>query len=418
VAVEQADPPVFAGRPEVAADQPTVASGGDSSYADVAFRETLANGGSTQTRVLMSRLRAGLFDPTTQPDGLTTASTNQADQPAMALNEYGRGWITSTHTDSHALYAGHLNTNGALTGVIQVDSVPNFSVPFATPATAGLSSTLIAWQEDPGLIGTQEIRVRYAPDGTTLGPELVVSNPAQGATDAADGLAAAGDSGGDAAVAWVQGPAGARQIVVAQMYQTPGPFAPVPSSQYVRSNQPTLRWNPVKGRWGPIRYSVSVDGFPVAQTYSSSIAIPVPLRDGPHRWAVLAANPAGLTSSMSPANVWVDTVAPTGRVSLTGKLLAGSAVHAYVRYHDRPPPQPGARASGVGTVQIRWGDGRSDKVTHGKYHTYRRPGRYRITVRITDRAGNVDTIRRLVRIRAKGSPKAKAPAGSGKGKHP
>lgn len=400
VALAQADPASVGGAREVSADKPSVASGGDSSYAVVAFRETFSSGFSTQTRVLTSRLRAGTFDPTTQPDGLSASSGSQADQPALVVNEYGRGWVTSTHTDSHAVFAGHLTTNGVLTGVVRVDSLQSVSPPFAVPATAGLASTLIAWQRDPGLGGAPEIRVRYAGDGSDLGPELVLSNPAQGATDAADGLVAGGDSRGDAAIAWMQGAPAQRQIVVAQMYQPPGRFAAAVGSRYVRSRQPTLTWKPARGQWGPIRYAVAVDGVFVGQTYSTSIRVPVPLADGPHSWSVLATNPPGLTSTMSPARVWVDTVAPTATLSLSGKRLVGVSVHAFVRYADRPPAQPGARASGVLRVRINWGDRTRSKIAHRASHAYRRPGRYKITVTVSDRAGNVHRIKRMIRILA------------------
>src|SRR6202023_612711 len=99
--------------------------------------------------------------------------------------------------------------------------LPNASPPDAVPAIAGLFSDLIAWQHDPGASQMPEIRARYAPGGSGLGPELVLSAPLQGPTDAAAGLAGAGDVAGDAAVAWVQGSPGALRIVVAQMYQPP-----------------------------------------------------------------------------------------------------------------------------------------------------------------------------------------------------
>lgn len=404
VVFEQADVPSLGGWQEVSADEPTIGTGGDSSYADVVFHEVLSNGSTQQSRVLMSRLRAGAFEPVTQPDGVSTPSSAQADQPGLAVSEYGRGFVTSGRTDSNQLFAGHLDTNGALDHAFRADSLQNASLPYAVPATAGLTSNLIAWQQDSGLPATPEIRVRYAPDGRNLGPELVLSTPAQGPTDAADGLTAAGDAAGNAAVAWVQKAPLDKQIVVDQMYQPPSGFVPSVVSQYVRTPQPAVSWTPARDQWGPIRYTVSVDGVQVAQTFATALRVPVPAANGAHTWQVSATNPAGLTSTMRPAGFWVDTVAPVGTLTLTGKLRPKVQLHADVRYTDAPPPLPPAAASGIADVLITWGDGSSYHITHGKYHAYKRAGRYTIIVLITDRAGNRTTLRTPVRIVAPKPP--------------
>jgi hypothetical protein len=421
VVFEQADVPSLGGWQEVSADEPTIGVGGDSSYASVVFHEVLGSGSAQQSRVLMRRLRASSFDPVSQPDGVSTSSGANADQPALAVNEYGRGFVTAAQTNSNQLFAAHLDTNGTAGGPFRVDSLQNASLPYATPATAGLTSTMIAWQQDRGVLSTPEIRLRYAPDGRSLGPELVLSTPTLGPTDAADGLSAAGDAAGDAAVAWVQGSLSARQIVVDQMYQPPSGFVPDLVFGYVRTSQPTLSWTPARAQWGPIRYLVSVDGVQFAQTFATSLALPTPLADGPHRWAVTAVNPAGLTSAMRPASFWIDTVPPQGTLTLTGKLRPKTFLKASVSYTDAPPPVPPASASGVIDVLINWGDGSSYHIRHGKFHAYERAGRYTITVVITDRAGNRVTLRDPIKIvapkpRPKPRPKhgRKPPAGKHK----
>ena len=65
---------------------------------------------------------------------------------------------------------------------------------------AGTISTMVAWQQNPGSLGRPEIRLRYAPDGSDLDPEQIISSPALGPTDADAGLAAGGDLSGDTAV--------------------------------------------------------------------------------------------------------------------------------------------------------------------------------------------------------------------------
>ncbi len=406
VVFAQADVPSLGGWQEVSADEPTIGTGGDSSYASVVFHEVFSNGSAHQSRVLMRRLRASTFDPVTQPDGLVTPGAAQADQPGLAVNEYGRGFVTSAQTDSNQLWASHLGTNGTADRPFRVDSLPNSSLPYATPATAGLTSNLIAWQQDSGLPATPEIRARYAPDGVNLGPELVLSTPTQGAADAADGLSAAGDAAGNAAVAWVQRSPVDKRIVVDQMYQPPSGFVPNLVFGYLRASQPVLSWTPARDQWGPIHYVVSVDGFEVAQTFATSLRLPAPLAEGPHSWAVRAVNPAGLTSAMRPARFWIDTVPPQGTLTLTGKFAPKKLLHASVSYTDAPPPVPPASASGVAEVLIKWGDGSSYHISHGKFHAYERAGRYTITVLITDRAGNSVTLRQPVKIvAAKPRPK-------------
>ncbi len=406
VAYEQADVPAVNGWSEISAGQASVGAGGDSSYAPVVFQETLTNGVTQQSRVMMNRLHAGLFDGITQADGLATPSVSGADQPVISDSEYGRGIVTSERTDTHQLWASLLGNNGARYATLRVDSLQNLTAPDASSGMDGLDTGLVAWQQNPGSAGISEIQARFY-NGSSLGPEQVLSSPAFGPTEATSGLATAGDVAGDAAVAWVQGTGSATRIVAAQLYQPPGGFALGSSFRYVRSLQPRLTWSPPKDPWGPVTYAVSVDGMQVGQTTGTALTVPVLLGQGPHSWDATAANPAGLSSTARPATVWVDTVAPTVKLSLTGRERAGSVLHIYVSYTDSPPPVPRADASGVASVVVKWGDGTSYRITHGKFHVYSRAGRYKLTVTVKDRAGNATTVVRQLKITAKPKPKPK-----------
>jgi hypothetical protein len=402
---EQADVPSLGGWNEVGADEPSVGAGGDSSYAAVVFRELLTNGSVTQSRVLMNRLHGSQYDGVTQPDGLSTPGPASADTPGVAVNEYGRGLVISSLDASNQLFATTLVTGEMRGQLTRVDSLQNLAPPDAVPATAGLVSTLIVWQQNPGTAGIPEIRVRYAQDGADLGPEQVVSSPGAGPTDANSGLAAAGDVAGDAAIAWLQGSAGAAEIVAAQLFQPPGPIAPLSKFRYAVSDHPLVAWSPAAETWGPVRYLVSVDGVQVAQTQSTRIRVPTTVADGPHIWQVTATNRAGLTDSPRSATVWVDTVPRRVSFTLTGRRRVGSTLHITVIYTDSPPPGPPADASGTAEVLVKWGDGSSYKITHGKFHAYRRSGRYKLTVIVKDRAGNTTTVTREVTIAPKPKPK-------------
>lgn len=398
---ERADIPALGGWSEVGADEPAIGTGGDSSYADVAYHEVLSNGSQQQSRVLVSRLHASQYDPVNQVDGLSTPGAGNADQPAVALGEYGRGFVTSEQADTGAIIASHAWTNGAIDDTFRVDTVPGAGRSYAAPGTAGLTSTLIAWQRDPGPLGSPEIRARYAPDGHNLGPEQVLSDPSRGPTDAADGLLATGDVAGDAAVVWVQGPADQREIDVAQMYQPPGAVVPVPGLRYVNSAQPMLSWIGARALWGPITYVITVDGARTGQTTADALQVPVRLPDGPHSWQVTAVNRAGGSSTTRPTRIWVDTVRPAVAFAVAGgQHQVGRAVHVAVTETDAPPPEPPADASGIASATISWGDRTHVHVGRHNSHVYRRAGRYTITVRVSDRAGNTTVVRRTIRVLA------------------
>jgi hypothetical protein len=414
VVSEQADVPGISSCGEVSAGSPAVASGGDSSYADVAFQEVLACGAAQQTRVLMNRLHGSQYDGAVAADGLSSPGVEGAGDPNVAMTEYGQGFVTSQAQVSHNVVALELGNNGASGGVFQINSFPATTPPDPVPAIAGLFSDLIAWQQDPGGTGQAEIRIRYEPRASALGPEQVVSSPGQGATDAARGLAAAGDAGGDAAIAWVQGTGASTEIVAERLYQPPGVAAPPKSTAYSRTAQPVLNWTPSSQRWGPITYTVTLDGVQIGQTAGTGIQPTAPLHDGPHSWRVTTSNPAGLTGTSRSARVFVDTVAPTLSSAVGGSRRAGTATELRLTYRDAPPASlPAADASGVAALTIRWGDGTVTRVKLGIHrvsHTYRRARRYRVTIVIVDKAGNQRTLVRRLEIK-KPAPGRPAPPG-------
>jgi hypothetical protein len=245
---------------------------------------------------------------------------------------------------------------------------------------------------------------------------MVLSSAALGPANAAGGLAAGGDVNGDAAVAWVQGSGASAAIVVAQLYQAPAPVVASTAFRYVRRARVLLSWTPQRASWGPITYTVSVDGAAVGQTGATSFTVPT-LPDGPHTWQVTAGNPAGLSSTMSPARVFVDTTAPRVSLALTGARTVGATMRITVKATDAPPGVPRSRASGIATVTVFWGD-RSPraKVVRGKAsHVYKRAGRYKLRVVVQDRAGNTTAVTRILKILVKAPPAKPTPGKPTKG---
>ena len=400
---EQADVPSLNGAVGGAATEPVIATGGDSTYASVAFTETFSSGANQQTRVLTNRLHGSRYDGIEQPDGLSTPGSESSGQPETSVNEYGAGFVTSQYTDTHELVATQLAGNERFGQVLRVDSLPNGLPPDAVPAIAGLVSTFIVWQQSPGQSGPAEIRLRYAPLGANLGPEQVISTPAAGATAAAQGLAAAGDVAGDASAAWVQGSGPSTEIVAAQLFQPPGGFSIIAKPfTYSRTAQPLRAWSPAAELWGSPTYTVRIGSVAIGQTQASELVPASPLPNGRQAYQVTATNPAGLTSTTNPATVFIDTVRPRVSVRFTGRDVVDKRVRMRVSYSDPPPAgQPRSAASGVKTVTVRWGDGtpasRIRRVTAG--HVYTRRHTFTVVVTATDRAGNVTVVRHRITIR-------------------
>jgi hypothetical protein len=189
--------------------------------------------------------------------------------------------------------------------------------------------------------------------------------------------------------------------MVNQLYEPPGGFSAVKPLAYSRRPQPVLAWTRPNG-WGPIRYTLSLDAVQVGQTYATSSQVPTPLSNGPHGWQVTATNPAGQQSRAALATVFVDTVPPRAFLKLLERAHAGSRFRIRISGRDRPPAgQPGYDASGVVTVLVQWGDGsrlRLKRGTHVVSHVYRHSGRYRITLVVKDRAGNVTRVVKTVKV--------------------
>ena len=400
---EQADVPSLNGWQEVSAGNPVIATGGDSTYASVAFQETLVNGGAQQSRVLFNRLHGSRYDGIQAADGVQTGGPEGADQPQTSDTEYGRGWVVSERDQSHQLYATSLNSNDSFGSTLRVDSLANAGQPDAVSSNAGLTSTYIVWQQNPGTTGPAEIRLRYAPTGGDLGPEQVISTPALGATNADQGLEAAGDVAGDAAAAWVQGSGADTRIVAAQLFQPPGGFNPSTSFAYAITAQPALSWGAASELWGAPEYVVKVDGVAVGQTTATSFIPPAPLANGRHTYQVTAVNAAGLATAARAATVFVDTVKPTVSLTLSGTRAVGYTIHLRARYSDPPPPGlPNSAASGVKTVDVTWGDGSAKSRIRRTTatHVYKRKHTDTVTVTVTDRAGNRTVVKKKLVIAA------------------
>ncbi len=389
VVYEQADAASIGGWNEVSADEPAIATGGDSSYAAVTFREAISNGSEQQSRVLLRRLHGSLYDGVASADGLGTPGAEGADQPQVSVGEYGSGFAVSGRDSSHQLVAMQIRNNDVPRGVERVDSVENTGAPYAVPAAVGYHDAVIAWQENPS-IGSPGIRARFF-DGQTLQSELPVSPATLGPTNAAAGLVADGDIAADVAIAWVQDDGGAPAIVAEQMYQPPGGVSLAAQFVYARTTAPTVSWDASGERWGAL-YTVKLDGTVIGQTGGTSLKIPAAqfprgLGQGRHRYQVHRHQPRRAVEDEPDGD----------RIRRHGRAQGACEVERHARARLDAAPRmsatamaPGGTASGVDRVKVTWGDGTSARYGRpaGQSHVYPRAGSYKITVTVTDRAGN------------------------------
>jgi hypothetical protein len=159
--------------------------------------------------------------------------------------------------------------------------------------------------------------------------------------------------------------------------------------------------------WGPVHYVVTLDGAQIADTTATGMRTPAPIADGRHTWQATAVNQVGLTTAARAATVFVDTHPPLVSFVVTGRRRVGSAVHIAVSATDSSPPLTPAQASGLTTVQVKWGDGAKYFIKTGKFHVYKRRRTYIVTVIAKDRAGHRTVLTRQVTIKPKPKPKPK-----------
>jgi hypothetical protein len=368
------------------ADSPEIVAEDDSSFAWVTFRQ---NGLAVARRLLGSQ-----FDPPVLIGPEAAASVH------LAMN--GRGV-------SYAAIGGAA-TNGAY-GAVLKDDIFNAGLvigggwnvaPIGAPAVAENGDGLVAFQQgDAG--GGRSIHARpydYVPASravTPPGEDVPLSNPALGPTDAARGLLAGADRAGDIVVAFVQGDVAGSQIVAASFDRAPGSFRGSTTSKFRKFARPPLKWGAAFELWGPITYTVLIDDKPVGQTTSTGITVPSVVKDGLHRWRVVATDRRGQTSGTPSRNIRVDATAPKISFRVSGTRKRGRFVKVAAKVSDASGTS--AKASGLKAVRIGFGDGSRAIAGRRASHRYAHSGKVTVRVTASDKAGNVRTVKRRITIR-------------------
>ena len=366
-------------------DLPEIASEDDSSFAWVTFRQ---NGAAVARRLLGSQ-----FDPP-----IPIEAAEPAASAHLAMNGRGVGYAAIGGNSTQA-YGAVLKDDVFNAGLVlgAGGSVPTVGAPAVSETGDGL----VAYQQtDAAGIGIHARAYDYVPASravTPPGADVTLSNAALGPTDAARGLLAGADRAGDVVVAFVQGTGAGSQIAAASFDRAPGSFRGSTTSKFRRFGRPPLKWGAAFELWGPITYTVLIDDKPVGQTTSTGITVPVRVKDGLHRWRVIATDRRGQTSSTPTRNIRVDATAPTVRMRIGGTRKRGRFVKVSASVTDASGTK--AKASGLKTVRISFGDGSRAISGRRASHRYAHSGMVTVRVTASDNVGNVRVVKQRIKIR-------------------
>ncbi|HWI75168.1 MAG TPA: hypothetical protein VNT55_24615, partial [Baekduia sp.] len=377
------------------ADAPSVDIEDDSSFAWVAFRQQFADGAGATSRAIGVRLRGSRTDPAAAFDGLGWGGQS-VEGPAVDLNGKGQGVVTVGTTGG-----------SALSGILK-DDILNPALSIGGSGAPAQPIGVVAETTDRvvGWVGVGDGTVHgvfYDDKSSTRvvpgpGPDTLLTNPDLGAVDPKGGFDVAGDRTGDFAFAFIQGTGDARRLVLASYDRLPGAFAISTSSKNWRNViKNPLAWGTALELWGPLTYSVLIDGKPVLQTQTTKATLPAgALSEGLHTWRVTATDRRGQTVTTPVKPLKVDTVAPTASFSVKRKKRVATVT---AKASDVIPPS--GKAAGVKYVRIDWGDGSGFVQARKATHRYGRTGAFTIRVSATDRAGNVVVAERTIHIGGK-----------------
>src|SRR5439155_372574 len=187
-------------------------------------------------------------------------------------------------------------------GAPRADGAPANTVdadPLVGVAQSGAG--FVAWLQSTGPGDPTAVHGRLYDVKTGLAPEVTMTNPALGAVDPSLGYAASADRVDDGAVVAIQGTsADDRRLVAGMVDKPPGRFVGTTTQKVRRLSQ--FNWGTAFDLWGPVTYSVQVDGKIIGQTQDTKYAPAQRIPDGLHRWQVIATDRRGQTSA-SPTRI-------------------------------------------------------------------------------------------------------------------
>lgn len=377
------------------ADLPNVDIEDDSSFAWVVYRQSFADGaGGTVTRVLARQLLGSEFEPPVEIDAQGWPGES-VGEPRIAMTAKGDGLAALGGESSDAVFGAVLKDDVFNPG--QRLDAGNAVAPSPVPAIGENGLGMIAWVQGTGP-GDASVHARSIYDDRSVrtlpapGPEATLSDPSLGPVDTGTAPIAAADRVGDVAIAFLQGAPGQRRVVVSVFARNPGSFSPTTSSRWRRLKRAPLSWTPAGGLWG-ITYTVMVDGRPVGTTTDTQLRPSAAIRDGVHRWYVVAQTSRGTRTTSRPGILRVDATPPRAGIRIARQ---GAVVTVTARVSDAEGRN--VRVSGVDLVKIDFGDGSVPVLARRATHRYVRAGAYTVRVISTDVAGNTSVVRRRIHV--------------------
>lgn len=267
---------------------------------------------------------------------------------------------------------------------VRLDRGDAAPAPGTAVALGSDGSAALAWRLGAGGRGTVRLQERRS-DGVLA--DRVLTGPRGGAID---DLLLGGSGLGDGLAAFTQGTGAGRQVVSAVVDAAPQTFSVQAPLDWVRDETVRLEWDPAAAAVGKVSYAVVVDDDVAAENLrGTTFDLPTDdLEDGRRTVAVVATDAAGQETSSVPAVLRFDGTPPTLRT----RVLKGRRLE--VRLDD-------GAGSGVLASSVRVSFGNGGKAA-GKRRTLTRlarPGRYRVVVRVQDKAGNKATLSKTVRVR-------------------
>jgi hypothetical protein len=188
----------------------------------------------------------------------------------------------------------------------------------------------------------------------------------------------------------MQGGEADRRLVTGFFDQAPSRIA-VANTQKIRRIT-RLAWGDTLNLFGGTRYTVLLDGQPIAETTQSEYALqPGQMSDGHHRVQIAITDRRGQRVVSRTRRLRVDNTPPTVRFGLTRKKRVLTVT---VKGGD----PDGRLRSGLSRILVDFGDGKLIRVKRKISKRYAESGTYTIRIKALDKAGNETVESREVRI--------------------
>ena len=266
---------------------------------------------------------------------------------------------------------------------MRVDATPGQVSPAPVVATSERGDVYVAWRTGDGNGG--DVRARRKNGERGFEPEFVASRPGLGPVPPGQ-LAIGADRSGNTVVAMVQGAPGARRLTAAVYDRLPGRPVVLNSIRY-RARKPLIKWLPGSENWGGQTFTVLVDGKVLGTTTTNRLVSPRALGKGEHRYQVRATDRRGQVAVSRTRTFRVDPGMPVLQLNARRR---GRTVTVSTVARDRGP-------AGLDYVSIDWGD-KSKRIRRRSAVHHYKPGRYTLIVQAVDKAGNVTTKKKALRI--------------------